>query len=333
MKALVTGGGGFLGKAIIKSLLAKQVEVHSIARQDYPELRKLGVTTFRGDIANQEQLDQAAQGCDVVFHVAAKAGVWGSYASYFESNVLGTYQVIQTCLRLRIPKLVYTSTPSVIHAGSDVCGADESLPYPDHFEAFYPQTKAIAERAVLEVNQPALATVALRPHLIWGPGDQHLIPRLVARAKQGRLRLVGNGENKIDSVYIDNAVAAHILAWEQLKFGSPCAGKAYFISQGDPWPSGQLINRILASAGIPPVTKSISPRAAYVVGALLEAGYTLLGKQDEPPMTRFVAKQLATDHWYNLQAAARDLGYQPQVTIEEGLEKLRTWFQAGQPAP
>ena len=234
-----------------------------------------------------------------------------------------TKDVLEACRVHGIPKLVYTSTPSVVHAGGDVEGVDETAPYAEHFEAPYPRTKAEAERMVLAANGADLATVALRPHLIWGPGDNHLVPQMIARQRQGTLRLVGGGHKLVDSVYIDNAVEAHLLAAERLEPGAVCAGRAYFISQGQPVTIAELVNGILDAAGLGPVRRSISPRAAYAAGWVLEHAYRLLRLSGEPRMTRFLARQLATAHWYDISAARRDLGYEPEVSIEEGLARLR----------
>ncbi len=325
MKALVTGGGGFLGGAIVRKLLARGDEVVSLARGDYPALRDAGVSTHQGDLADPETVANAAAGCDVVFHVAAKAGVWGPREAYERTNVLGTQNVIAACHTHGISRLVYTSTPSVVHAGGDIEGADESLPYPDHFATHYPRTKAEAERAVLAANGPALSTVALRPHLVWGPDDNNLVPRIVDRGRRGRLRFVGPPK-RVDTVYVDNAADAHILAADLLGPEAACAGRAYFVSNDDPRTLDEMVNGILAAAGIPPVSRRISPRLAYAVGAILEALYGLLRVKREPMMTRFVAEQLSTAHWYDIGAARRDLGYAPQVSIEDGLERLREWF-------
>jgi nucleoside-diphosphate-sugar epimerase len=266
----------------------------------------------------------AAEGCDAVIHVAAKAGVWGPFPAYYRANVVGTRNVIDACRERGIRRLVHTSTPSVIHAGGDVEGVDERAPIATQFETAYPATKAEAERMVLAANGPGLATVALRPHLIWGPGDPQLVARILARAKAGRLRLVGGGAKLIDSVYIDNAAHAHLLALDRLAPGSFCAGKAYFITQGEPMPQRELINGILKAGGLPPCGKSISPSAAYAVGAAMEILWRMMGRKDEPMMTRFLARQLATAHWYDISAARRDLGYAPQVTVAEGLARLET---------
>jgi nucleoside-diphosphate-sugar epimerase len=327
-RALVTGGSGFLGKAIIRGLLARPCEVRSLCRRDDPELRALGVETIRGDVADPQAVLAAASGCDVIFHVAAKTGTWGSSLAYHATNVRGTDNVIAACRQHGIGKLVYTSTPSVIYAGHDIQGADESLPYPTHYQAHYPRTKALAEQRVLAANDATLSTVALRPHLIWGPGDNQLIPRIIARAKAGTLRLVGDGNKRIDSVYIDNAADAHLLAFERLRPGAACAGKAYFITQGEPLPVGELVNRILATARLPAVRRSIPPRIAYFLGWVCELAYALLRVDDEPPMTRFLAQQLSTAHWFNISAARRDLGYQPAVSIDAGLQRLAAWLSA-----
>jgi nucleoside-diphosphate-sugar epimerase len=319
---LVTGGSGFLGGAIVRRLMARGEAVRSIQRHDSPSLSQLGVDVVCADLSDRDALVQAAAGCDAVFHVAAKTGIWGRYEAFFRPNVLGTRNVLEAAAANGIRRLVYTSTPSVIHAGGDVEGIDESVPLATRFEAAYPATKAEAERLVLAANGAQLATVALRPHLIWGPDDPQLTARVLARGRTGRLRLVGHGLKRIDSVYIDNAVHAHLLALDRLAPGAPCAGKAYFITQGEPMPQRDLINGILQAGHLPPCTRSISPRAAYLVGWIMELAWRALGRQDEPVMTRFLAKQLATAHWYDISAARRDLGYEPLVSVAQGLQRL-----------
>jgi nucleoside-diphosphate-sugar epimerase len=267
-------------------------------------------------------VERAVVGVDVVFHVAARAGVWGRYADYFATNVTGTENILAACRKHGVQKLVYTSTPSVVHTGVDLEGVDESIPYPKHFDAAYPETKALAEKAVLAANGPDLATVALRPHLIWGPGDPHLIPRLLARAREGKLRRIGSRAVKVDVTYIDNAADAHLLAAEKLAPGSPVSGKTYFISNGEPVELWGFIDRILAEAGLPPITRTVSAWKARLAGRVLEWVYRGLRLPGEPSMTRFVANQMSTSHWYNISAARRDLGYEPRVSIEEGMQRL-----------
>ena len=326
MKALVTGGGGFLGKAIVKRLRERGDEVCSFSRNPHPELTEMGVEHCRGELADAGAVKRAAEGCDIIFHVAAKAGVWGPYEEFYRANVLGTKHVIDACRLHGIKRLVYTSSPSVVFDGSDMEGVDESIPYPEHFEAFYPQTKAEAEQLVLQANDQTLATVALRPHLIWGPEDNHLVPRILARGAKGALRKLGSRECLVDTVYIDNAALAHLQAADHLAVGSVVAGKAYFLSQGEPLPIWDVVNRILDAGGLPPVTRTISPSLAYTIGAILEKVYGLLNLKGEPRMTRFVAKELSTSHWFDLSAARNDFGYQPEVTFDEGIERLREWL-------
>ena len=322
-QALVTGGGGFLGSNIVRMLLDKGITVRSLQRSDSPDLKKLGVEIIRGDISDRDTVINAAEGCDVIFHVAAKAGVWGDYDDYYQCNVTGTKNIIDACKAHNIQKLIYTSSPSIVFAGEDEENINESTPYPEHFLTAYQKTKALAEQMVLQANNETLATVALRPHLIWGLGDPHLAPRIIERAKAGRLRLVGKQNNLVDSTYIDNAALAHILAAEALGTNANCAGKAYFISNDEPIPMKELINRILTVANLPPVTKTIPTQLAYTIGMMMEFVYKLFKLKDEPIMTRFVAKQLSCAHWYDLTAAKNDLGYQAKITIDEGMEILK----------
>ena len=322
MTILITGAGGFLGGAIAKLLRERGCVVRGYSRGEHPQLQRLGVEHHRGDLADAQALKMAAADCDAVIHTAAKAGVWGPYEDYHKANVLGTRNVIDACQALGIGRLVFTSSPSVTFDGTDQDGVNEAVPYPARFLAYYPATKAEAERLVLAANSPKLATVALRPHLIWGPGDTQLVPRILERARAGKLRLVDAGNKKVDSVYIDNAAAAHVLALDKLASGAPCAGKAYFITNGEPQPMSDLINGILGAAGLPPVTKKISPALAYAVGGAMELFWKVTRRSGEPPLTRFVARQLATVHWFDISAARRDLGYDSKIKIAEGLKRL-----------
>jgi nucleoside-diphosphate-sugar epimerase len=329
MRALVTGGGGFLGGAIVHRLHDRGDVVRSISRNRYPALDERGVEQVQGDIADAGAVNRAVAGCDIVFHVAAKAGVWGPAEEYRRANIVGTGNVIAACRKNGVRRLVFTSSPSVVTTGHDIEGGNESLPYPSRYLADYPRTKAAAERLVLAANRPDLATVSLRPHLIWGPGDHHLVPRLIARARAGRLWQVGRGTNRADVTYIDNAAAAHLLAADSLATRSPIAGKVYFISDGEPVQVWPFVNRILSIAGLPPARQSVSRGVAYATGTAAEFAYRLLGRRDEPPMTRFLAVQLASSHWFNISAARRDLGYAPVVSIKEGLERLGHWLASG----
>ncbi|MEO8145304.1 MAG: NAD-dependent epimerase/dehydratase family protein [Betaproteobacteria bacterium] len=323
MKALVTGGGGFLGQAIVRGLRKRGADVRSFSRSAHGDLDALGVEQRKGDLADAGSVASAVQGCDIVFHVAAKPGIWGSYEEYHRPNVTGTQHVIAACRAHGVRRLVYTSSPSVVFNGRDMEGVDESVPYPPSYEAHYPQTKALAEQLVREANDAQLATVSLRPHLIWGPGDNHLLPRLVARARAGQLRRIGSRPKLIDAVHVDNAAAAHLLAADRLSPGAPIAGKVYFISQGEPVPMWEMVNRLLLAAGAPPVTRTVPVWLALALAWGFETAHRITNNPNEPRLTRFVVHELSTAHWFDLSAARRDLGYVPVTSIAEGLEQLR----------
>ena len=329
MKVLVTGGGGFLGQALCRGLLARGFDVTSFNRGHYPALDALGVRQAQGDLADRNALLAAANGMDAIFHNAAKAGAWGSDESYHLANVVGTRNVLDACRAHGIGRLVYTSTPSVTHRATHPveAGTADTVPYGEGFKAPYATTKAIAEKAVLAANDANLATVALRPRLIWGPGDNQLLPRLAQRARAGKLRFVGDGNNRIDTTYIDNAAQAHFDAFDHLAPGAACAGRAYFISNGEPKPVREIVNALLAAAGAPPVTKTLPFRAAYAIGAICEAAWTVLPLEGEPPLTRFLAEQMSTTHWYDMAPATQDFGYVPTVSIAEGLERLAAAYR------
>ena len=322
MKALVTGGGGFLGLYIVEQLLEDGVDVRVLCRQRYERLDQLGVDWVQGDIQNAPLVESACDGVDVVFHVAAVPGIWGPWKMFHGINTLGTQNVIAGCRKHGVRKLVHTSSPSVIFDGHDHVDADESLPYPTKFLSHYPHSKALAEQAVLAANGPEFATCALRPHLIWGPRDTQLVPRLIQRARTGRLRLVGDGTNLISMAYVENVAAAHMQAAKSLEPGSKVAGQAYFINEPEPVNCGDWINTLLGCAGLAPVQKRISAKAAFRAGAVCEGIWSVLRLSGEPPMTRFLAGQLASSHSYRIDKAVRDFGYAPRVSVEEGLRRV-----------
>jgi nucleoside-diphosphate-sugar epimerase len=234
MKALVTGGGGFLGLYITEQLVARGDSVRVLCRGAYPRLGELGVEQLRGDIRDADTVRRACDGVETVFHAAAVAGIWGPWDHFYGINTEGTRNVIEACRAAGVAKLVYTSSPSVIYDGLPHENVDETYPYPRRYLCHYPHTKAIAERAVLAANGNALATVSLRPHLIWGPRDSQLVPRLIERAKSGRLRRIGDGRNMISMSYVENVAAAHLAAADALAVGSRVAGQAYFINEPEP---------------------------------------------------------------------------------------------------
>ncbi|MDH5509174.1 MAG: NAD-dependent epimerase/dehydratase family protein [Nitrospinota bacterium] len=323
MKALVTGGRGFLGRYIIEKLLEKQWSVVSLSRQPDPELLKLGVPTVTASVTDKAALVPACADMDVVFHVAAKVGMGGPWSEFYETNVIGTQNVIEACVHNGVTRLIYTSSPSVVFDGSDHDLLDESAPYPAKYLAHYPETKAMAEREVLRANgRDGLLTCSLRPHLVWGPRDTNLIPRLIDRAKKGKVKIVGDGNNVVSNVYVENAADAHLLAAEKLCEGSPGAGSAYFITQPEPVKLWDWINEILEGLDLPRVTQKVPFGVAYAVGGAMELAYGALGLESEPVMTRFLAQQMARSHHYSIEKARRELGWEPAIGHREGMDRL-----------
>ena len=325
-RIVVTGGGGFVGKAIVRMAVARGDECTVIGRNRYPEVEALGARCLTGDIRDADFVAGALQGGETVIHVAALAGIWGPWERYRSINVVGTENVIAACHRSGVRHLVYTSTPSVVFARDDIQGGDEDLPYPQTFLCSYARSKAMAERAVLAANSERLATCAIRPHLVWGPGDPHLVPRLLEKGRAGQLARVGRGDNLVDISYVDNVAHAHLLAADNLASSRSAAGKPYFVSQGTPVNLWNWIGELYQRVGVPPVTRSVPFPLAYAAGGLLELLYGLTGRQQEPRMTRFLAEQLAKCHYFSLDAIVRDLGYEPLVSTEEGMDNLVKWI-------
>ena len=323
MSVLVTGGTGFLGRRIVERLLAAGRRVTVLARKPAPDLEARGVRCISASLDDAAAVTAACAGIETVFHTAAKVGVWGRYDDFFRTNVLGTRALLDGCRVHGVPRLIYTSTPSVVYNGRDLAGADESLPLTTSCPSPYPLTKAIAEREVLAANYATCRTIALRPHLIWGVGDPHLVPRVLERARAGRLRIVGEGKNRVDMVHVENAADAHLAAEAALtNTNSSAAGRAYFITNDEPVVLWDWINALLRALGEPPITKKISLGAASTIGAVCETLWRVLPVSSEPPMTRFIAAELAKDHWFDLTAARRDLGYAPRVTMAAGTAEL-----------
>ncbi len=315
-----------------------------LGRTPAPDLEAQGVRFIRASLDDSAAVSAACAGVDTVFHTAAKVGVWGRYDHFFRTNVLGTRALLEGCRAHGVKRLIYTSTPSVVYNGQALANANESLPLTTDCPSPYPLTKAIAEREVLAANSDTLRTIALRPHLIWGVGDPHLVPRVLARARAGRLRIVGSGSNRVDMVHVENAVDAHLLAEAALRQfhlisendNGPrrADGRAFFITNGEPVVLWAWINGLLRALGEPPVTKKISLGAASTVGAICEALWKILPVESEPPMTRFIAAELAKDHWFDISAARRDLGYTPRVSMADGTAELVAWYQRqGRPTP
>ena len=318
MKALVTGGSGFIGSYVVDRLLARDCEVRSFGRSPQPELEARGIEVCCGDLADEAAVRVACKGMDVVFHVAAHAGVWGSWLSYYRPNVIGTRNVVAACKANNVRRLIYTSTPSVVFNRRAIRGDDEMIPYGRRWLCHYAHTKAIAEKEALAANTDALKVIALRPHLVFGPGDPHLLPRVIERARSGRLKIIGNGRNRVDVSYVGNVADAHINALDALEIGKG-AGCAYFISQGKPVELWPWINAILEGLGYAPLTRKVRLPLAYAAGAISEFLWKRLKRRDEPPMTRFVAVELAKDHYFDISAAEWELGYVAKVSTADAV--------------
>ncbi|WP_182870764.1 NAD-dependent epimerase/dehydratase family protein [Rhodopirellula sp. JC639] len=329
MRVLVTGPAGFLGAEIVDQLLARGDQVVGVSRGDYPALADKGVEYHRGDLSDADVSGRLIRDVDVVVHTAAVAGVWGPYGAFYRINTQATLNVIDACRKNGIGNLVFTSSPSVTFDGDDQRGVDESAPYPRRWLCAYPQTKALAEQAVLQAHRSGeLNTCALRPHLIWGASDPHLLARVIDRAASGKLQIVGNGKNLIDTVHVVNAAAAHLDAIDALgRWPDVAGGRAYFIAQDQPVNCWDWITQICSLASVPPPTRHIPFPVAYGAGALLETVYRLTGKKDEPAMTRFVAAQLAKDHYFDISAAKERLGYKVRISMEQGIQELRSAWQ------
>lgn len=330
LRILVTGCGGFLGAEIVHQLLQRGDQVIGVSRSEYPDLVSQGMEHRRGDLADHSFVRSAIDGVDAVVHTAAVAGVWGDWNLYYRNNVLATELVVSACRQHGIANLVFTSSPSVTFSGNHQRGVNESEPYPDRWLCHYPHTKALAEQHVLKSHVPReFNTLALRPHLVWGENDPHLLPRLLDRARLGRLAIVGNGSNQVDTVHVTNAAGAHLDALDALQRDPASAGgRAYFIAQDEPVNCWTWIRQICELGGVAPPQKKIAFPIAYGIGAALESVYRVLGRADEPPMTRFVAAQLARDHYFDITAAQERLGYRVRISMRQGLERLsEQWRQ------
>ena len=322
MKALVTGGGGFLGSYIVRDLLQKNYEVVSLSRNTYSELTKKNVLQIQCDLSLAEEVKKLdLSSFDVIFHVASKAGVWGKYEDYYRSNFIATKNLVDQAKEQNVKYFIYTSTPSVVFGKDDICNGDEKMQYPEHFYTHYAYTKMLAEKYVIENNFNDFKTLAIRPHLIWGPGDPHLIPRLKQKAMNNKLKQVGDGENLVDIIYVENASLAHVQAFEALMKRN-IGGRCYFIGQENAIKLWGFINQVLEKSNLNPVQSQVSEKLAFNLGYVFEKIFSFFGIQKpEPPMTRFVAMQLAKSHYFSHEAAKNDFDYKIKYTIEEGLER------------
>jgi len=320
MRVLTTGATGFLGRAVARRLREAGHAVVALVRETDPGLTELGVEQRQGDITSLDAVVAAVTGCDAVVHCAARVAPLSPVDDYFDTNVRGTDNLLAACEIADVRRLVFTSCAGVVIDRADLNGVNESQRMPARAPTAYLATKALAERHVLAANSAQFATVALRPHLLWGPGEDTMLPRLAKLAKTGRLRLFGEPTKKIDNCYVENAADAHVLALERLEPGAAIAGKAYFITQGEPASVEGFITGLLRAAGYPAETRRLSGTLTRALAASARMRRALTGA--EPLLTPDTLALFGHATWFNIAAARRDLGYAPRVGTTEGLARL-----------
>lgn len=330
MKVLVTGATSLIGKHVVKRLLSRGDQVTVVQRgasslDGVDELRyDLSAVDMRHETATAGRLAEAMQNKDAVVHLAAKVGVAGRWDTYKAINVEGTRHVVESALQSKVRRFVHVSSPSVAHAGRSIVGGDATPADPDHVRGHYARSKAMGETIALAANSDDMQVVSLRPHLVWGPGDTQLVQRIIDRAKAGRLVLVGNGQALIDTTYIDNAASAIVAGIDHIE---QAAGQALVVSNGQPRTVSEVMHRMLASAGIASKLRTVPSGVAISAGAAIERVWDLLNRQEDPPMTRFLAEQLATAHWFDQRQTQRLLNWQPSIGLDEGFDHLARFFQ------
>ena len=325
MKVLVTGTGSLLLGGVASELLRRGDEVVCLQRRPAAFMGHQNAHEVLADICNTDAVALAAKGCDAIIHGAARVGVVGSQKEFYDTNVHGTENILRAAEQQSISRLVFVSTPSVAHTGASLVGAPAGRAEIGRSRSYYAESKAIAERTVLNARNSQLAVVAIRPHLVWGPGDTQLVGRIVERAKSGRLAVVGTGNALVDSTYIDNAISAHISALDALHVGSSCDGNAYVVSNGEPRTVNELMRSMCESAGVPFEPRHLSLTLGIRLGSLVERLWPLM-QSSEPPITRFIAEQLGTAHWFDQRVVHNDLKWAPSVTLDEGFKQLTQWF-------
>ena len=277
-----------------------------------------------GDIADPSAVAAAVAGNEAVVHLAGRVAVTGPWSQFEETNVRGTHNAIDAAREAGVERFVHVSSPSVAHGGRSLVGAAAGAADPDKTRGHYATSKARAELVALAADTPDLAVVAIRPHLIWGPGDTQLVARIVSRARAGRLAIVGSGAALIDTTYIDNAADALVAALDR---APELGGRTLVVSNGQPRPVRELVNRIVIAAGVEPPRIKVPYQVARTGGLVVERIWERQGREDDPPMTSFLAEQLGTAHWFDQRETRRALGWEPAVSLAEGFRRLHTWFE------
>jgi 2-alkyl-3-oxoalkanoate reductase len=338
---LVTGASGFVGGALAEKLLSLGHTVVGVSRRRVKELEELGLKHVAYDLTQDVELLLAGvskafpcglkSGFDAIFHTAAKVDVWGDYQDFYKTNFLGTAKLLELAKRCGVGRFIFTSTPSVVSGSGDLKGVNETFPYPLKYQAFYPETKALAEKLVIGSNSATLKTVSLRPHLIFGPKDNHLIPTILDKARRKKLKIIGTGDNLTDVCFIDDCILAHLTAFQALGVNPRASGRAFFISQGEPIGLWDWINEILAIFLLPPVTKTVSPLLARALAHTAELYSTALFRgQKEPLLTRFLVDQMSTSHYFDISAAKKELGFKPQYSVKKALSITKDYYLKNQ---
>jgi 2-alkyl-3-oxoalkanoate reductase len=319
VKVLVTGASGMLGRVTAQRLLARGDDVTVLQRRP----SGLPCTEVLGDVADEFVVRRAVAEQDAVVHLAAKVDVTGPWVEYARINIGGTQNVLTACAAEGVGRLVHVSSPSVAHAGTPLCGAGADAADPARARGHYSRSKAVAEQEALAADSADLAVLAVRPHLVWGPGDEQLVARIVARARSGRLPLIGSGTALIDTTYVDNAAGALVAAVDAC---GPVHGEALVVSNGEPRPVAEVLRRLCSAASVPSPRGRVPAPIAWLAGAAVEGFWAATRRRSTPPMTRFLAEQLSTAHWFDQRRTRALLRWRPEVDLDEGFARLAAWY-------